>query len=135
MTDKPRKPAWWLLYALVPVMGALLVVESRALLSPGWHKGAQVGIILFVYGLVWVWIWANDLALLRDRQDGCQDDGRHPRERSDRATSWSLDPGFRLSQTDGSGARAYATPRRTDRRSTGREIRKCSRNLDQPLRR
>ena len=30
MTDKPRQPAWWMLYAVVPVMGGLLLVEARA---------------------------------------------------------------------------------------------------------
>jgi hypothetical protein len=64
---KTREPAWWTLYTLVPVMGGLLVAESRAPLSPGWHKAVQVGIILFVYGFVWVWPRANDRAMLLDR--------------------------------------------------------------------
>lgn len=63
-----RKPPWWMLYALVPLMGGLLVVESQASLSPGWHKGVQIGIILFIYGLAWLWLWPNDLALRHDRQ-------------------------------------------------------------------
>jgi hypothetical protein len=54
MTHKQPRPAWWLLYTLMPVMGGLLLVESRASLSPGGHKAVQVGIVLFTYGLVWL---------------------------------------------------------------------------------
>src|SRR4029453_17035647 len=66
MTDNPRKPAWWMLYAVVPMMGGLVLVEARASCSPGWHKAVQIGIILFVYGLVWVWLRANDSAMPHD---------------------------------------------------------------------
>ena len=61
---KTREPAWWMRYALVPVMGGLLVLEFRAPLSPGGHKGVQVGIVLFIYGLVWLWLRANAFRLL-----------------------------------------------------------------------
>jgi hypothetical protein len=136
MTHKQRRPAWWMLYAFVLVMGGLLLLESRAALSPGGHKAVQIGIILFVYGLVWVWIWANDVALRHDdRQVLGQDDERHAPETDDRATSWALDPDFRPSQIYGSGVRLHTTGRCTNIRSNGREIRKCSRNLDRLLRR
>jgi hypothetical protein len=127
MTHTQRRPAWWMLYALVPVMGGLLLLESRASLSPGWHKAVQMGIILFVYGLVWVWVRANDVALRHDRQVLGQGDTRPMTERGDRATSWALDPRFRPSQTSGAGVRLHTTRRRTNIRSNGREIRKCSR--------
>jgi hypothetical protein len=53
------------LYTLVPLMGGLLVLEHRASLSPAGHKLAQIGIVLCIYGVVWLWLRANTLALLR----------------------------------------------------------------------
>jgi hypothetical protein len=61
-------PAWWFLYALVPLLSGLFVVEHRAPLSPGGHTGVQVGIVLFIYGLVWLWLRANTLLLLWSEQ-------------------------------------------------------------------
>jgi hypothetical protein len=61
---KHRGPAWWLLYALVPLLAGLFVVEHRASLSPSGHTGAQVGLVLFIYGLVWLWLRGNALRLL-----------------------------------------------------------------------
>jgi hypothetical protein len=136
MTHRQPRPTWWLLYALVPVMGGLLPVESRASLSPGGHKAVQIGIILSVYGLVWVWIWANDVALLYDdRQVISQLDERYAPEMDDGATSWVLDPGFMGFQTYDSVVRLHTTGRRTNITSNGREIRKCSLSLDRQSRR
>jgi uncharacterized membrane protein YhaH (DUF805 family) len=76
---KRNEPAWWMLYALAPVMGGLLVIESRIPLSLAWHKSIQsiqLGIILVVYGLIWAWVQANDFALLRHRQGRCRDENR-----------------------------------------------------------
>jgi uncharacterized membrane protein YhaH (DUF805 family) len=67
MRQQPREPAWWMLYALVPLMGGLFVVEHRAALSPRWHTFVQISIVLFIYGLVWLWLSAQTLAY--DRQD------------------------------------------------------------------
>jgi hypothetical protein len=130
MSHNQRRPAWWRLYALilVPVIGGLLLAESPASLSPGAQKAVQIGIILWVFGLVWVWIWANDVALRQDRQVLAQDHARPAPETDYGATSWALDPGFRASQAYDSGIRLYTTGRCTNIRSNGREIRKCSRN-------
>jgi len=51
------------LYASVPLMGGLLVLEYRAALPPGWHTVVRIGIVLFIYSLVWRWLHANTLAL------------------------------------------------------------------------
>jgi hypothetical protein len=52
-------PTWWVLYALVPLMAGLLTVEHRAALPPGWHTFMQIGIVLCMYGLVWLWLQVN----------------------------------------------------------------------------
>jgi hypothetical protein len=136
MTDKPRKPAWWMLYALVPVMGGLLLAESRASLSPGWHKGVQIAIILFVYGLVRVWLWATNQAMLWDglhhdslnqHEWGATDALPHSTRKSlgtaltPQSHNGSVKRGFRFRFINGSAHR--------------REIRKCSPNLDRQSRR
>jgi hypothetical protein len=129
---KTRAPAWWTLYALVPVMGGLFVTEFRAPLSPGWHKAVQVSIILFVYGFVWVWLRANDRAMLlgsanrtslyrevRDDRDAAQGSARGS-------------PGTPLTprQRPKGALRSRSALRRINRRTQRREIRKCSHSLD-----
>jgi hypothetical protein len=121
-----REPAWWLLFALLPVMGGLFVVESRVSLPPGWHKGMQIGIILFVYSLVWIWLWVNDLALLGDGQD------RHDKDNGDTANDAaqrSPGQGFTPPQANVSDVRGRPVPRRIMTRVNPREIRKCSHSL------
>jgi hypothetical protein len=58
-------PIWWVLYALLPLLAGLLVVEHRAAIPPAWHTCMQIGIVLCIYGLVWLWIQVNTVALLR----------------------------------------------------------------------
>ena len=67
MLRTPREPGWWMLSALVPLMGGLLVLEYHAPLSPRGHQYVQVGIMLFIYGLVWLWVSAR--AIAHDEQD------------------------------------------------------------------
>ena len=62
---KRSGPTWWVLYALLPLLAGLLAVEHRAALPAGWHTCMQIGIVLCIYGLVWLWIKVNTIALLR----------------------------------------------------------------------
>jgi hypothetical protein len=132
MIEKPRQPAWWMLYAVVPVMGGLVLVEARSSFSPGWHKAVQVGIILFVYGLVWVWLRANDSAMLHDSANRAPlfreaRDDRDAAQRSARRL-----PGRHLTPSQGLSAalRPSSTLGRVNLRAHRREIRKCSHSLD-----
>jgi hypothetical protein len=59
-----RQPAWWVLSALLPLMGGLLVLEHQVSLSPTGHKFLQISVVVCIYGLVWLWLRANTLALL-----------------------------------------------------------------------
>lgn len=129
---KTREPAWGMLYAVVPVMGGLLVLEFRVPLSPSWHKAVQIGIILFVYSLVWVWLWANDRAML---QGSATRSSRVGRERDDggaaqRPAHWL--PGTPLTPCQGpsDALRPGSTLRCVNRKAHRREIRKCSHSLD-----
>jgi membrane peptidoglycan carboxypeptidase len=62
-------PTWWVLYALLPLMAGLLAVEHRGALLLGWHTSVRIGIVLCIYGLVWLWIRVNAIALLRTGLD------------------------------------------------------------------
>ena len=58
-----RKPSWWLLYLLVPlVVGLFLMVDSVAIPS-GWRPAAQIAVLLLVFALVYAWLERNSVAL------------------------------------------------------------------------
>jgi hypothetical protein len=124
---KHRGPAWWLLYALVPLLAGLCVVEPRAPLPPGWHRGVQVGIVLVIYGLVWLWLRANALRLL------CSNQGMVTRERTFAACRAAIhSPGARFTPRRAyvSHMRARHCYRGVSLQVKGRRMRKCSRNFD-----
>jgi hypothetical protein len=130
-----RRPAWWLLYALVPLLAGLCVVEHRAPLSPGWHTGVQVGMVLFIYGCVWVWLRANDSAMLHDSANRAplfreaRDDRDGARRSARRLPETHLTPSQGLS----AALRPSSTLGCVNLRAHEREIRKCSHNLDRQL--
>jgi hypothetical protein len=132
---KTREPAWWMLYALVPVMGGLLVLEFRAPLAPGWHKGVQVGIILLVYGLVWVWLRANDIAMLHDSVNRAPlfREARDDRDAAQRSARRLPEKHLTPSQGLSAALRPSSTLGCVNLRAHRREIRKCSHSLDRRL--
>ena len=69
MEKERRRPSWWQLWLLFPVLGILAFLEAGASLSPTGHRVVEVAIILVVYGLVSVWLRANQAALLRESRD------------------------------------------------------------------
>lgn len=135
MSDTPRKPAWWMLYAVVPVMGGLVLVEVRASFSPGWHKAVQIGIILFVYGLVWVWLRANDSAMLHDSANRAPlfREARDDRDAAQRSARRLPEKHLTPSQGLSAALRPSSTLGCVNLRAHRREIRKCSHNLDRQL--
>ncbi len=60
-----RKPAWWLLYLLVPVLIGLLFVDHELVLSLLGHQIVQLGIVFVFFGLVVLWLRTNSSALVR----------------------------------------------------------------------
>jgi len=69
MGKERRRPSWWQVWLLLPALGILAFLEARASLSPAGHKVAEVAIILVIYGLVSVWLRANQPGLLRETSD------------------------------------------------------------------
>ena len=60
MFGKISRPKWWLLYLLLPVLVGLLVIEIRIPISEMGHRVVEVGIVLLVFGLIELWLRAND---------------------------------------------------------------------------
>jgi len=57
------KPAWWLLYTLLPFGGALLVVADVASPSAGWRTFTECLVSLAILGAIALWLRANRVAL------------------------------------------------------------------------
>jgi len=69
MGKERLRPSWWQLWLLLPALGILAFLEAGALLSPAGHRVVEVAMILVVYGLVSVWLRANQAGLLRESRD------------------------------------------------------------------
>jgi hypothetical protein len=57
------RPKWWKLYLIFPLLIALFIFDSHLKLSSRGHQVVQLGIILLVYGLIYLWLKANSSAL------------------------------------------------------------------------
>ena len=66
MSNKEQKPAWWILYLLIPGMIGLLMLAGQLPLVSWEYQIVDVGIVLFVFGLMALWIHANQSALTWD---------------------------------------------------------------------
>jgi hypothetical protein len=63
MSTRYAYPKWWRLYLTLPFLIAPLMADNRLKLSARGHQAVQIGIILFVYGLVHLWLKTNATAL------------------------------------------------------------------------
>jgi hypothetical protein len=54
-----RKPAWWQLYALVPLMIGLVVIEHLDPLPGVPAKVVDAGIVVLTFGAMLVWVHFN----------------------------------------------------------------------------
>ena len=69
MFSHHTRPKWWQLYLTLPLLFGLFAVDSRLRLSTRGHQIVQIGILVFVYGLIYVWLKANTGVLSRmDRE-------------------------------------------------------------------
>lgn len=66
MNDRVRHCSWWQLWLLFPVLGILALLEVRAPLSPSGHVVVELGAVLILFGLIWAWVRANRVAMLRE---------------------------------------------------------------------
>jgi hypothetical protein len=66
---KNRKPAWWQLYLLVPIMGALLFSEYLAPLPGASPQIVDAGIVVLIFGAMLAWVQFNGGLIERDNMD------------------------------------------------------------------
>lgn len=64
--ETKRKPNWWLLYLTVPLMIILLLLQARMSSPPEIHEALGFGIVLGCFGLMAVWVQANQAALMNE---------------------------------------------------------------------
>jgi hypothetical protein len=57
------RPKWWQVYLTFPLLIALFLLDNHLKLSLHEHQAVQIGILLFVYGLIHLWLKANEAAL------------------------------------------------------------------------
>ncbi len=57
------RPAWWLLYALLPLGAALLVAVDLTSPSAGWRTFTECTASLLILGAIALWVHANRAAL------------------------------------------------------------------------
>ncbi len=65
MQQRP-KPKGWQLFALLPIMVGLLVLEAQAALSTEMHRIAQFLIVIAFLGAAWLWARVNEAATIAE---------------------------------------------------------------------
>jgi hypothetical protein len=69
MNARNRRPAWWQLWLLFPVLGILAFLDVRVPLSTAGHRIVETGMVLVIFGLVAVWLRINRMAMLSEMPD------------------------------------------------------------------
>ncbi|HTP01220.1 MAG TPA: hypothetical protein VMJ64_07585 [Anaerolineales bacterium] len=59
MQPKTKEARWWQLYAMLPVLGVLFLIELRLGLRGTQNTIAQLAILALAYSLIHLWIWTN----------------------------------------------------------------------------
>ena len=63
MTTNNAHPKWWQVYLTFPLLVALFMLDHSLKLSERGHVVVQIGILVFVYWLVHLWLKANQAAM------------------------------------------------------------------------
>lgn len=63
MSNRPGRPKWWVLSILVVFIFILFGLEVRAPFTRIGHTVVEVGLVFVLYGLMMVWLRANEAAL------------------------------------------------------------------------
>ena len=66
---KKSKPTWWLAFALAPLMIVLLVIEGQTPGSLVEHRILEIGIVILTFGLMGLWVHANQAALMDEEME------------------------------------------------------------------
>jgi hypothetical protein len=63
MNTNSTHPKWWQVYLTFPLLIALFMLDHSLKLSERGHVVLQIGILLFVYWLIHMWLKSNAAAL------------------------------------------------------------------------
>ena len=61
-----QTPKWWQVYGIVPLAVVLFTAEVRSAMSPTGHRAAEIGIVILVFSLIWLWLKANRAAMIHE---------------------------------------------------------------------
>ncbi len=61
-----HKRKWWLLFAIFPLSVGLLWLDGRLTLQPQGHQLLEMGIVLISFGLMALWVRANQAEIARE---------------------------------------------------------------------
>jgi hypothetical protein len=67
--ERKHKANWWLVYATLPLMIALLLIEARIPGSLLVHRILEFGIVLLSFGLMALWVHGNQAALSNEESE------------------------------------------------------------------
>jgi hypothetical protein len=65
MTNNSARPKWWQVYLTFPLLIVLFILDGRLKLSARGHQAVQIGIVLIVFGLIHLWLKANEISLAK----------------------------------------------------------------------
>ena len=63
------RPRWWMLYLILFSGSSLLFVGSRLVVTANLHRFIEIGIVLLTYGLVFVWLSANEQGMINEDRE------------------------------------------------------------------
>jgi hypothetical protein len=81
MFNQAHGPKWGILYMVLPLSAGLFWLQMQAPLLEAGHRAAEVGVVLFTFGLVALWLRANRLAILGEDYRQHEKSGRQSRMR------------------------------------------------------
>ncbi len=76
--NHPRRPAWLRLYLLIAICLAAFLIELKLFPSESAHRAIELGNILLIYSLVWMWLKANEGGLMWEELHRTQPDQTDP---------------------------------------------------------
>ena len=86
MKKSPKKPNAWVLFSILPFMAALLWLDGDLRIPVAVHQILEIGIVLLAFGLMALWVHANQAALIEE------DAGRRLRVQFDEGDSFAARP-------------------------------------------
>ncbi len=69
MASKKRKPQWWQIYAMLPVLAGAFLLEMRLPFTSTEHIIAQLGLLFLVYAYIQSWMRKNRTAMMNEDEN------------------------------------------------------------------